>query len=99
VANQLADKGNCRSSIPDYKHTVTQEYNNDGTRNLIINLMLESDPAAMQGLDYINIRVSGYRRAITVPANQFVSNYVILIQLNLFHKFSCINVVSKNAFN
>jgi len=74
ATNQLADKGNCVGLLPDYECTLIQEYNNDGTRNLTINLMLESDPAAMQGLDEIEISVSRYLRGIRVPANQFVSN-------------------------
>ena len=78
VTNQLADKGNCVGLLPDYKRTLIEEYNNDGTRNLIINLILESDPAAMQALDYIGIQAQGYPfrgrlRAHEVPANQFVS--------------------------
>jgi len=80
VTNQLADKGNCFGLRPEYKQTLIQEYNNDGTRNLTINLLLESDPAAMQGLDSIEITASGYRLggrpgkpSFKVPANQFVS--------------------------
>jgi len=79
VTNQLADKGNCVGLLPDYEHTLIQENNNDSTRNLTVNLLVESDPAAMQGLDRIEITVSGYRfgrpgdPAHKVPANQFVS--------------------------
>ena len=80
MINQLADipDGICRDILPQYNVTLIRQYNNDGHSNFTVELMLESDPAALQALQSVNVLVSRYDpRFPRTPANQFVSFYTI----------------------
>ena len=72
--NQFADipDGICPETLPQYNATLVRQYNNNGRSNFTVDLMLESDPAALQALMSINVAIAGYDR-ISRLANQFVS--------------------------
>lgn len=64
--------GICPVIRPVYNVTLIQQYNNDGTSKYNISLMLESDPAALQGLSHIEVAVEFYEpRFPDTPANSF----------------------------
>ena len=64
----------CSKRIPQYNYTLIRQYNYDGTSHYIINLALESDPAAMQALDHIGVSIQFYEQdPLDIDANQFVS--------------------------
>ena len=51
-------------SHPDASASVIVQHNIDGMANYTIRLFLESDPAALQALDYFFIRIVGYRSEV-----------------------------------
>jgi len=81
----------CRSIRPDYKVFLFQQFNYNGRTNYILNISLESDPAALQALDSFRVLISRYWR-ITQPADKFVSrslvhNFHITSKMLCFGKF------------
>ena len=78
MINQLADIPDriCPTILPQFNITlIRQSNNNTGLTNYTVDLMLESDPAALQALHSVNIAVSRYPSIPRMPANQFVSYY------------------------
>lgn len=65
----------CPKILPQYNVTlISQSNNNTGRTNYTVDLMLESDPAALQALRSISILVTRYDPSFPLtPANQFVS--------------------------
>ena len=59
-------------SPPDVDVTTFLQYNYNGKINYAIDLLLESDPAALQALGFISIQITGYKSEI-IPAKKFVS--------------------------
>ena len=64
---------NIPCSPPDADSSVILQYNYNGRTNYIINLLLESDPAALQALDFMIIREENHSFFQVIPAKKFVS--------------------------
>ena len=56
---------------------MIRQFNNTGGSHYFLNLALQSDPAAMQALGYIELFISFYGRYLT-PANAFVSLHTLI---------------------
>ena len=74
VMNQFADIPDriCPAILPQYNATLIRQYNNNGRSNFTVDLMLESDPAALQALLSIDVAIARYP-IISRLANKFVS--------------------------
>jgi len=59
-------------SQPDASASVIVQHNIDGMASYTIRLYLESDPTALQALNYFHIRIEGYK-AEEKSAYKFVS--------------------------
>ena len=84
--NQFADISDriiCPATLPQYNATLVRQYNNNGHSNFTVDLMLESDPAALQALLSIDVMVARFNRTSRL-ANQFVS-FTIVNYLNYMH--------------
>ena len=79
MINQFADIPGriCPTILPQYNVTlIRQSNNNTGLSNYTVELMLESDPAALQALQSVNVKVTRYDPSFPrTPANEFVSYY------------------------
>lgn len=87
MANQLANIPDriCPRTLPHFDLELIQQYKNDGTSNYTIDLMLESDPAALQALLYIRVSIDRYRNYFISP-NPFVSKFCDFI-IHINHSF------------
>ena len=64
---------NIPCSPPDTEISVISQYNYNGRTNYTINLLLESDPAALQALNFMIIRETDHNFFEVIPAKKFVS--------------------------
>lgn len=62
----------CSNRIPEYNFTLIRQHNNNGRSHYFLNLELQSDPAALQALEFVDIAIERHGETF-VDANQFVS--------------------------
>ena len=85
---------NIPCSPPDTDISVILQYNYNGRTSYTINLLLESDPAALQALDFIFIREDNHSFFEVIPAKKIVSQYTceLVYGMNLVYKIrKCIS--------
>ena len=63
----------CSGAQPDASASITVQHNIDGMANYTIYLFLESDPAALQALNYFFIAINNGYRSEEKPVYKFVS--------------------------
>ena len=62
----------CQDIRPNYEIDLYQQYNYNGKSTYTLNVTLESDPAALQALDFFIIRITNHY-PLYPRANKFVS--------------------------
>ena len=72
VITQSAMMPQCQDIRPDYEIDLYQQYNYNGNSTYTLNVTLESDPAALQALDFFIIRIDKHS-TLYPSANEFVS--------------------------
>ena len=76
-------------AIPDYNDSLIQQFNINGTSNYTIHVFLESDPAALQALQYFRIIIDGYSTEYKL-AYKFVSMILsVHVGSEFMHNMSC----------
>ena len=84
VITQSTERPRCPGITPDNEVILTQQYNYNGRSTYTLHVVLESDPAALQALNFFEIRITGHFKFIQ-PADKFVSIKYIASAWIVFH--------------
>ena len=87
MVTQSTSLWTCNSHL-DSNISLIQQNNINGRTNYTIHLFLESDPAALQALDYFRIHIIGYGTEV-----KLVYKFVSIIDhfMNCVYKYECVN--------